>query len=391
MKYSFYLAYPNAEKSPVMLAIRDKTKRVTISLGVTTPVENWDNDLKRCSGCQDWKLINESISKAESAIKKALAFAVNTDMTINEVANTYRKLMGIEEKSENELKEKSFMRFFQMWSQTSFANHKASRQTLYHFRTFQRFIGKADVRFDDVDYNLYLKYLDYLDNEGYKPNMQGTFIRSLKAAMNEAYKRGLHDNLAYTRFVKPVEKVTTVYLTMEELDRLYKAELSGSMEAARDLFLLGCYTGLRFSDCSRLTREEADKDIITKVQQKTKEEVNIPMHPRVREILKKWNGAPELSVQKLNTMIKAICASIGIDETIEVKEGRSIAYKKKWEMVSSHTARRTAATNLLLSGATIYEVSRFLGHTNVSQTQTYLRITSKENAKTLANNPFFKA
>lgn len=390
MKYSFYLAYPNAEKSPVMLAIRDKTKRITISVGVTTPVKNWDNEIKRCSGCTDWKLINESINKAENAIKRAFAFAVNTDMTINEVANIYRKLMGIEEKSENETKEKSFMSFFQMWAQTSFANHKASRQTLYHFRTFQRFIGKADVKYDDVDYNLYLRYLDYLDKEGYKPNMQGSFIRSLKAAMNEAYKRGLHDNLAYTRFVKPVEKVTTVYLTMEELDRLYKAKLSGSMAAARDLFLLGCYTGLRFSDCSRLTREEADKDIITKVQQKTKEEVNIPMHPRVREILKNWNGAPELSVQKLNTMIKAICASIGIDETIEVKEGRSIAYKKKWEMVSSHTARRTAATNLLLSGATIYEVSRFLGHTNVSQTQTYLRITSKENAKTLANNPFFK-
>ena len=312
-------------------------------------------------------------------------------LTLSEVANLYRQMMGMEEKDDRSKEEKSFLNFYQMWSQTSFANHKASRQTLYHFRVFQRFIGKADVKYEDVTYNLYLRFLEYLSKEGYKTNMQGSFIRSLKAAMNEAYKRGLHNNLAYTQFVKPVEKVTTVYLTQEELNKLYNANLSGAMEKARDLFLLGCYTGLRFSDYSRLTKEEADKDIITKMQQKTKEEVSIPMHPRVREILKKWNGAPELSVQKLNTMIKAICASIGIDETIEVKEGRSIVYKKKWEMVSSHTARRTAATNLLLSGATIYEVSRFLGHTNVSQTQTYLRITSKENAKTLANNPFFKA
>ena len=389
MKYSFYLAYPKSEKSPVMLAIRDKNKRVAISLGVSVPTANWNEDLKRCTTCNDWKFINETIDNAEKAIKKVFAYAVNSDMTLSEIANAYRKLVGIEVKDERTKEEKSFMSFYQMWAQTSFANHKASRQTLYHFRVFQKFIGKADVYYDDVNYKLYLSFLEYLEKQGYKTNMQGTLIRSLKAAMNEAYKRGLHNNLAYTQFVKPSEKVTTVYLTKEELDRIYNAELSGSMEQARDLFLLGCYTGLRFSDYSRLTREEADKDIITKIQQKTKEEVNIPVHPRVKEILHKWNGAPQLSVQKVNSMIKLICASVKIDETVEVKEGRSILYKKKWEMVSSHTARRTAATNLLLSGATIYEVSRFLGHSNVSQTQVYLRITSRENAKNLAKNKFF--
>ena len=253
----------------------------------------------------------------------------------------------------------------------------------------QKFIGKAEVSFDEITYNLYLKFLEWLEQQGYKVNMQGSFIRSLKAVMNEAYKRGLHTNLAYTQFVKPVEKVTTVFLTMDEVDRIYKAELSGVLEIARDLFLLGCYTGLRFSDYSRLTKEEGNKEIITKIQQKTKEEVTIPVHPRVREILNKWNGAPELSVQKMNQHIKTICASVGIDDTIEVKDGKKIVYKKKYEMVSSHTARRTAATNLLLSGATIYEVMRFLGHTNVTQTQIYLRVSSAENAKILAKNKFF--
>lgn len=389
MKYTFYLAYPKAEKSPVMLAIRDKSQRVTISLGVTIPVDAWDKESQRAIFCEDRKYINEIIDKADRAINKIFAYAVKSKMSLSEIANLYRRMMGLEEKDEKGRVEKSFMSFYQMWAQTSFANHKASRQTLYHFRVFQKFIGKADVSYDDITYNLYLKFLDYLNKQNYKTNMQGTFIRSLKAAMNEAHKRGYHNNLAYTQFVKPVEKVTTVSLTMDEVNRLYKAELSGAMEQARDLFILGCYTGLRFSDCTRLTKEEGNKDIITKIQQKTKEEVNIPVHPRVREILNKWNGAPTLSVQKINTHIKTICASVGINDTIEVRDGNKISYKKKWEMVSSHTARRTAATNLLLSGATIYEVSRFLGHTSVSQTQVYLRITSRENANNLAKNKFF--
>ena len=389
MKYTFYLAYPKAEKSPIMLAIRDKTKRITISLGVTAPPENWDKDLRRVSQCDDWKFINQTIERAEKTMNKILTYALRSDLTISEIANTYRRMMGLEEKDDTPAVEKSFSAFYQMWAQTSFANHKASRQTLYHFRTFQKFIGKAEVSFDDITYKLYLRFLEWLEQQGYKVNMQGSFIRSLKAVMNEAYKRGLHTNLAYTQFVKPVEKVTTVFLTMDEVDRIYKAELSGVLEIARDLFILGCYTGLRFSDYSRLTKEEGNKEIITKIQQKTKEEVTIPVHPRVREILNKWNGAPELSVQKMNQHIKTICASVGIDDTIEVKDGKKIVYKKKYEMVSSHTARRTAATNLLLSGATIYEVMRFLGHTNVTQTQIYLRVSSAENAKILAKNKFF--
>lgn len=389
MKHTLYLAYPKAESSPIMVAFRDNSKRVTISLGVTINPDNWSKITQRAiKGTTDWKFINQKIAEAEVAIEKAKTYGKLDNLSLHQVANLFRKEMGMEQKEEK-TKEGSFIDFYHYWANNSFGKHNANRANVYRFRIFKEFIGKAHPTFNEVDYNLYIQYLNYLKKKGYKLNMQGSFIKDVKAAMNEAYKRGMHTNVAYQRFEKPSEQVTTIYLTTEEVDKIYKAELSGGLELARDIFILGCYTGLRFSDYSRLTSEDADKDFIDKLQQKTKGDICIPVHPRVKAILKKWDGAPKISQAKTNLYIKSICAQLGINDIVEVTDNGNIVKKHKWEMVSTHTARRTAATNLLLSGATIYEVSRFLGHTSVSQTQVYLRITSRENAKNLAKNKFF--
>lgn len=389
MKHTYYLAYPNAELSSILIAIRHKSKRITISLGVNVAPVNWDKDLQRAkAGTPDFKFINAKISVAESAIEKAKTYGKLDDLDISEVANLFRKEMGMEQK-ETKPKADLFMPFYQYWVNTPFGKHNPNRANTYRMRVFREFLGKVEPTFDEIDYNLYVRYLTYLQKKDYKPNMQGSFIKDIKAVMNEAYKRGMHTNVAFQRFEKPSEQVTTVYLTNEEVDRIYNAELSGGLEQARDLFILGCYTGLRFSDYSRLTAEDAEKEYIDKVQQKTKSEICIPVHPRVRTILRKWGGSPKISQVKTNLYIKSICAQLGINDTIEVKDNGRITHKQKWEMVTTHTARRTAATNLLLSGASIHAVMRFLGHSSVTQTETYLRISSKQNAELLAKNKFF--
>lgn len=389
MTYTFYLPYPERDLSIIALALRDKKKRISISLGISIDTENWNKDESRVSPkAKDSRFINAKIAEAERVIKRAIKYNELENLSIEEVANMFRKDMGMEIK-ENKPKEGLFLPFYQMWATTSFGKHKATRQTLYHYRIFKDFIGRLEPTFNDIDYNLYVKFLSYLQNNGYKPNMQGLFVRSIKAAMNEAYKRELHNNRAYQNFEKPTEQVTTVALTTAEVDMIYNAKLSGSYEKARDLFIIGCYTGMRFSDYSRLTAEDADREFITKIQQKTKNEVCIPVHPRVKAILKKWGGSPDISQQKVNALIKTICAQLGINTMIEVQDDDKIIQKPKWEMISTHTARRTAATNLLLSGASIYEVQKFLGHNAVRQTETYLRISARESAKLIAKNKFF--
>lgn len=389
MTYTFYLPYPERESSMIALALRDKKKRISISLGISINPKDWDKEFLRVQPkAKDAKFINSKIAECEKTIKRAIKYGELEDLSVEETANLYRVEMGMEKK---EIKPKAelLLPFFQMWATTSWGKHKATRQNLYHYRTFKEFCGKLEPTFNDIDYNFYVKFLSYLQKKGYKPNMQGLFIRSLKAVMNEAYKRELHNNRAYQSFEKPTEQVATIALTVAEVDMIYNAELSGSYEKARDLFIIGCYTGMRFSDYSRLTAEDAEKEFITKIQQKTKNEVCVPIHPRVRAILRKWGGSPNISQQKTNLLIKSVCAQLGINNMVEVNENGVIKRKPKWEMVSTHTARRTAATNLLLSGASIYEVQKFLGHNAVRQTETYLRVSAKQTAQMIAKNKFF--
>lgn len=390
MKYSFYLAYPKAEISPVMLVIRHRFDKVAISLGISVNPNAWDKELSRVTTkVNDAKFINLKIAESEKAIKKAFTYGEFENLSIDEVANIYRKEMGLEQK---EIKHRAelFIPFFEMWATTSFGKHNATRQTLYQFNVFREFVGKKiQPTFDDINYNMYIKYVTYLQKKGYKPNMIGTFIKALKAAMSEGYKRGMHTNIAFQNFEKPSEQATTVALTKEEVDKIYAVKLTGAVEKARDLFIIGCYTGMRFSDYNHLLAEDADKDFIVKIQQKTKNEVCIPIHPRVKAILKKWGGSPRIGQQKVNLFIKSVCCQVGINSLVDVKENGVIVQKQKHELVSTHTARRTAATNLLLSGATIHEVQKFLGHNSVKQTEIYLRISAQETARRIAENKFF--
>lgn len=208
--------------------------------------------------------------------------------------------------------------------------------------------------------------------------------------MNEAAKREYHKNKAYLQFSKPKEEIDSVYLTEEEIEKLYRLPLSGVQAAVRDLFLIGCYTALRYSDYSSLTLWDISNGFIVKRTQKTQHSVTIPIHPRVEAILRQYNGAPKVNISTFNQQIKTICLAAGIREKIAVTTNRQTVYKEKWELVSSHTARRTRATNTFLAGIPTLSIMRITGHKSEKVFLNYIKITNLENAKLVANNPFFK-
>jgi len=207
--------------------------------------------------------------------------------------------------------------------------------------------------------------------------------------MNEAQKRGYHKNDAYTRFQKPKEDIDAVYLTNEEIDMLYNLPLTGIQASCRDLFLIGCYTALRYSDSSTLTLWDISAGYIVKRTQKTQAAVTIPIHPRVREILHKYQGAPKVNISTLNQQIKPICLAAGIRDKVAITTNRITEYREKWELVSSHTARRSGATNMFLAGIPILSIMKITGHKSEKVFLNYIRITNLENAKLIQDNSFF--
>ena len=149
-------------------------------------------------------------------------------------------------------------------------------------------------------------------------NTIGKIIKTLKTFMNEALERNLTTNISHKgrRFTAPRENVSNIYLTNDELTAMYKLDLSNEprLEHVRDLFLFGCYTGLRFSDFSKVKPEHIDltAGVIDIPTQKTDEVVTIPILPIAQAILNKYRGKTanslpnSISNQKFNKYIKEV-------------------------------------------------------------------------------------
>ena len=131
--------------------------------------------------------------------------------------------------------------------------------------------------------------------------------------MRDAKRRGFHSNDAFETFKIAKEKTTKIALSFGELEKLFSLDLSGNqrLERVRDLFLIGAFSGLRFSDFSRLRPEHIAKvegeKMIAITTQKTGEQVFIPLFPILEILLEKYDFAvPTISGQKMNDYLKEL-------------------------------------------------------------------------------------
>jgi site-specific recombinase XerD len=208
--------------------------------------------------------------------------------------------------------------------------------------------------------------------------------------MEDALKAGHHRNEDFKSFIKPTEEAENVYLSTQELADLEKLDLSfnPAYDKVRDLFLIGCHTGLRMSDFSRLTSHHIKEGFITIEQKKTKDNVVIPVHSVVKKILKKYNGdlPGAISGQKFNEYLKEICKKVpaltGNESKRQTRGGfKTITTLQKWKMISSHTARRSFCTNEYLKGTPALTIMKVSGHKTESSFLKYIKISSKEHAE----------
>ena len=147
---------------------------------------------------------------------------------------------------------------------------------------------------------------------------------------------------------------------------------------------------MRFGDYSRLTKYDITDGLIRLKQAKTSNNVVIPVHPRLCEIINRWDGAPKVSQQKFNLIIKIICRLADITEMVAIGWEKTTRYEEKCELVSSHTARRSAAINMFKAGIPTISIMKITGHKTESNFMKYIKISKEEYARLLVDNEFFK-
>jgi integrase len=259
------------------------------------------------------------------------------------------------------------------------------------------------VNFDGITIDFYNDFIKFMYEKKFSPNTIGKHIKTLKVIMRQSREEGLHNNNEFERkgFKSLREPVQNIYLTESELNKIFELDLSydSTLQIARDIFLIGCYTAQRFSDYSRITTGnirtlENGKMVIDLIQQKTGEKVIIPVRHELNVILKRYDyKLPKTYEQKINRHIKTIGEKAGITEIVRVEENRGgMTVKrdvKKYELIVTHTARRSGCTNMYLAGIPGIDIMKISGHKTESEFLKYIKVSKEETALSLSNHPYF--
>jgi integrase len=186
------------------------------------------------------------------------------------------------------------------------------------------------------------------------------------------------------------EETDNIYLKESEIQSLMDLTQfkNKGEEVVRDLFVLGCYTGLRFSNYSQLNLDYLKDGILTTIQQKTKKKVTIPIHPNVKKIISKYRGAlPACPTnQEFNRTLKDLgqrIPNLNVPFSKQITRGRKITVEEtmKWEKLMTHSARRSFCTNMYLMGVPVLTIMAISGHRTEKSFRTYIKATGEEHAR----------
>ena len=294
-----------------------------------------------------------------------------------------------------------FMQYVNHFIETSNRREGTKKSYRRAYRDYQEYEQSRKMRltFANIDIDFYNDFVKFLKSKKYAPNTIGTRIKVLKTFLSNAKEVELpvNDDFKKKAFAKPKEETETIYLNESELMSIYSLNLESKpkLDRARDLFLIGAYTGLRFSDLSQLNKDNITDDTIAIKTIKTGTPVVIPLHSIVRSILGKYdNNLPKIpSNQKFNDYIKEIAALAGIKDSVKVEQTKGDLTIKtstpKHQLVTSHTARRSFATNAFLADMPAIAIMKITGHKTESAFMKYIKISSEDNARKLMQHKFF--
>ena len=284
----------------------------------------------------------------------------------------------------------------------------------------KRFYETNPFTWTDVNKSLTDRFVCFMEDSGYMVKSINKYLICFRAMVGYALEQGLHDNtLALKAFskkkVQESDKAKEIYLTETELQALYEMKLDGLKETVRDVFLVGCYTCQRFSDYSRLERENFTTTakgtrIVRIVQEKTGNSVVIPiLNDNLLHIAEKYDyEIPQVNDVVLNRYIKQILKELSetvptlarMERTVLTMKERSkeergevsfmrdtkgYVVKPRYDLVSSHTARRSGITNLYLTGLfDSFQMMSVSGHKDEKTFNEYIKLSSDEIADAIA-------
>lgn len=294
-----------------------------------------------------------------------------------------------------------------------------SLETLKMVKSFKNHLLKfnKNAGLDFYDASGLEKFINYLRSDcGLEENSALKQYKNLawflRWAIRKKYTQ-VRDVETYEPVFKTVKK-PVIFLTKEELDKLYNYKIpkndkvvklksydgkkyekivkeSAGMARARDLFCFCAFTSLRYSDVVEVRRVDIQDGTLNVTTQKTHDRLPIVLHENAQAILKKYekeefpNGKalPYMTNQQMNRCLKDLCELCGFNTPYTVTCYRDgVRYDEvypKYELIGTHTGRKTFIVFALSNGVAPDVVMKFTGHCDYKSMRPYIDIT--ESAK----------
>ena len=409
----------NANKrmqSLIYLFFNYGNQRFKYSTGYKSCYDDWDfkkQRIKNKTAILNKDEINNHLSDLERFLKKEYTSLSKSSKNISKEVLKHKldvftnRAVAIE----NFIDDLSFFNVIDKFisgkgNQISIITIRSYKQTQNRLKEFEKSYS-TKLSFDSINMEFYNKFNKFLEGRNYALNTIGKHIKNFKTFLNYALSEGFTSNQRFrTKDFKVKKEVTTeIYLTEDEIKQMHLKDLSKypELEHARDLFLIGCYTGQRISDYNNLKEEDilmvdgiSYFKIIQKKNRRYGKEVLCPITKEIREIMdKRHYGKPpkKIAESQLNEDIKKVGKMLKFNELIKcefTRGGKLIReITPKYKLIKSHTARRSFCTNKYLAGMNPYDIRLFSGHSTDKEFFKYIRIMDRERASHIVKGGFF--
>lgn len=357
--------------------------------------EQWDKKKQQCKNCVNAKGVNlqlwmlRNIANAfpnESKVISNEAFVkfVNDAFypkkvivnSINSAMDEFIANVGNRTNSNGEVISKGRI-----------ANYK---RLVSDFKRYEMERG-VEYRTEDMDAKTVGAFLDWLRiDRNLAPNTLQGRMKMLRA-MLAVIAKNHYLQTDYKEARVKGEVVEHIVLTDSEMELMMNYDTSDNprLDNVKRLFIIGITTGLRFSDFTHVKLEHIAGDILSIHQQKTGSMVQIPIHPKLREIIDGGNMPKPICNQRFNVYLRELAQFAGVDSPVEVKtvQGgvRKTKFVPKYELVSSHICRRSFASRLYRLGINPKIIMKLTGHKQLSTFMSYIVISDEDVLNSVKN------
>lgn len=413
MAVNFYLDKRTDKNgdAPIRVSIMISGERLLTSVGYSINPAKWDSSKQKVKqGASNgrgitYSVINSHLTTIEQQCIDFENKCLNekTEVTTDLIKQSINTKNKPRENDSAITEEQTFLNIFDRFTKEVGTANTWTIGTCEKFSAIRNHLTafSSQLTFDLFDEKGLTGFISYLRNEKNMRNSTiGKQLGFLKWFLRWATNKGYNTNTAFLSY-RPKLKTAenrVIFLTWDELMKVYNLPIPESkkyLDRVRDVFCFCCFTSLRYSDVYNLKVSDIKNGAILITTIKTADTITIELNKYAKAILDKYAGVPfadnkalpVISNQKMNDYIKELGKLCDIDEpqttTYYFGNKRVDEVFPKYELMGTHTGRRTFICNAIMMGIPPQVVMKWTGHSDYKAMKPYIDIADQAKAEAM--------